>query len=77
LLLKYNNLLTDDESKSEFLYSKNPLISLFNKIKHVLKTKLPLILEKHPCVKETLDQLDSFKTSFIKHIIKKGAELEG
>jgi len=76
LLLKYNNLLTDDESKSEFLYFKNPHISLINKIKHTLKTKLPLILEKQPCVKETLDELDSFKTSFIKYIIKKGVELE-
>ena len=76
LLLDHNNLLTDEESEYVYLYVYKNRSSLFNKIKHVLKTKLPLILEKHPCVKETLDQLDSFKTSFIKHIIKKGAELE-
>jgi hypothetical protein len=76
LLLHHHNLLTDEESEYVYLYVYKNRSSLFNKIKHVLKTKLPLILEKHPCVKETLDQLDSFKTSFIKHIIKKGAELE-
>jgi hypothetical protein len=75
-LLDHNNLLTDEESEYVYLYVYKNRSSLFNKIKHVLKTKLPLILEKHPCVKETLDQLDFFKTSFIKHIIKKGAELE-
>ena len=76
LLLHHNNLLTDEESEYVYLYVYKNRSSLFNKIKHVLKTILPLILEKHPCVKETLDELDSFKTSFIKHIIKKGAELE-
>jgi len=52
------------ETLSRFYRSPTP--ELFKRVKEIYKRYLPEIVEEYPCVQEVLDELDTFKTSFLK-----------
>jgi hypothetical protein len=45
------------------------------KVKKIYKEKLPLLVEKYPCLQEMIDSLDSFKNSMTKIIVVNSSEL--
>jgi len=75
-LLFDNKFLTKEEDTVQFNYSKYLQPPLFHKLKQIFKKKLHLLFDKYPCLQEMSRMLDSFKTSFVKPLIKTGPELE-
>jgi len=49
---------TDNERKIVNSYWKNPTKLYTTKVKHILKSRIPLVLDKYPCLQELLDVLD-------------------
>ena len=58
------------------MYYKHPTQQLFEKVKSMFKKKLPLVVNRHPCLQEFLSKIDTFKTSFMKTFVKTGKELD-
>jgi len=47
-------------------FYRSPTPELFKKVKEIYKKYIPDILEDYPCVQEVINELDTFKTSFVK-----------
>jgi len=75
-LLFDNKFLTKEEDTVQFNYSKYLQPPLFHKVKQIFRKKLHLLFDKYPCLQDMSDKLDSFKTSFVKSLLKTGPELE-
>ena len=73
--LQYNKLISREEDKILFIYYHDPSDDLFQKIKKMFKEKLPLLTE-HECLQDMLKIFDSFKSSLVLPIIRKGKELD-
>ena len=73
--LRWNKLLSKEEDQIVFMYYKSPSQQSIHKLKELLKQKLPLLVEKYPCLQEILDKMHTFKTSFVTPFVKKGIEL--
>lgn len=73
--LRWNKLLSKEEDKIVFMYYKSPSQQSIHKLKELLKLKIPLLVEKYPCLQEILDKMHTFKTSFLVPLVKKGEEL--
>ena len=67
---------TKEDDNAIYMYYKHPTQQLFEKVKSMFKKKLPLVVNRHPCLQEFLSKIDSFKTSFIKTFVKTGKELD-
>ena len=77
-LLRWGKVIVDGDEHDKILYNyyKQQSLPTFKKAKDVLSEKLPLIAHKYPCIKDMLEKLDTFKTSFIKTYVKTGKELD-
>jgi hypothetical protein len=73
--LRWNKVLTKDEDMIIFLYYKNSSQQSLHKVKKLLEQKIPLLVERYPCLQEVLDKMNLFKTSFLIPLLKKGKEL--
>jgi len=67
---------TKEDDDAIYMYYKHPTQQLFEKVKSMFKKKLPLVINRHPCLQEFLSKMDSFKTSFVKTFVKTGKELD-
>ena len=56
-------------------YYRHPTQQTFERVKHIFQKKLPMIVDTYPCIQDTLNHLPSFKTSFVKFLLKTGKEL--
>jgi hypothetical protein len=75
-ILRWNNIITEDDDKVFYNYYKQRSLSTFKTAKDVMREKLPLVADKYLCVKDLLKHLDTFKTSFIKTYVKTGKQLD-
>jgi len=73
--LIHDKLLTKEEDDLFYKYYYNQNDDLVAKILKVFKKKLPFIADKYECVQDMLSNINSFKHSFIKILIKTGQEL--
>jgi hypothetical protein len=66
-----------NEKEKELLYENylQPDSTTVRKVKKIYKEKLPLLVEKYPCLQEMIDSLDSFKSSMSKTIVINSSEL--
>ena len=67
---------TKEDDDAIYMYYKHPTQQLFEKVKSMFKKKLPLVVNRHPCLQEFLSKIDTFKTSFMKTFVKTGKELD-
>jgi hypothetical protein len=65
------------KKKKELLYENyvQPTSTTIRKVKKIYKEKLPLLVEKYPCLQEMIDSLDSFKSSMSKVFVINSSEL--
>jgi hypothetical protein len=77
-LLRWNKIIAHEDKYDKIFYDyyKQQSLSTFKKVKDVYREKLPLIADKYPCIKDILEKLDTFKTSFVKTFVKTGKELD-
>ena len=66
-----------NEKEKEVLYENyvQPDSTTVRKVKKIYKEKLPLLVEKYPCLQDMLDSLDTFKNSMTKVIVINSADL--
>jgi len=74
--LVHSGKLTDREIDDLRVFYIKHDKSIFDNIKILLKKHLPWAATERPCIKETLDLLSTFKTSFVKTYVLKGSELK-
>jgi hypothetical protein len=60
---------------TRYYYARNPTKEHFNKLKQIIKKKLPSILSKYPCAQELLDKIDKLPVSMQQVIIVQADEL--
>jgi hypothetical protein len=66
---------TKEDNMAFKAYYHHPTQQTFERVKRIFQKKLPMIIDTHPCIQDTLNHLSSFKTSFVKFLLKTGKEL--
>ena len=74
--LRLENLITPAEHELIYNYEYKPTQKNFNELKKVYEKKVPMIIDKHPCLNDMLSNMDKMKTSFVIPLIKTGKELD-
>ena len=67
---------TKEDNLAFEAYYRHPTQQTFERVKRIFKEKLPMIVHSHPCIQDTLHHLHSFKSSFVKFLLKTGKELD-
>lgn len=70
-----HNMLTQKESDILKNNYYNPSSTTIAQAKKIYKAKLPLIVNKYPCLQDMIDNLDSLKNTFAKIFIVNSSEM--
>ena len=70
-----NGIVTEKEKEVLRENYVQPDSTTVRKVKKIYKEKLPLLVEKYPCLQEMIDSLDLFKNSMTKIIVLDSSEL--
>jgi len=73
--LAFNGLLSKKEEELFSQYYHTLKIGYIPQIKHILKTRLPQLVPKYPCLQEILDILPELRNSMTKTYVVQGKEL--
>jgi len=74
--LRSEKLITPKEHELIYNYEFKPNQNNFNELKKVYEKKVPMIIDKHPCLNDMLLNMDKMKSSFVIPLIKTGKELD-
>jgi hypothetical protein len=69
------DVLSKEEQSIVKSYQDNPTKLEFHRVKHIFQEHLKKGLKDYPCLQEMIDQLDSFKTSFLKRYVLDGKDM--
>jgi len=69
------DVLSKEEQSIVKLYQDNPTKSEFHRVKHIFRDNLEKGLTNYPCLQEMIDQLHTFKSSFLKRYILDGKDM--
>lgn len=75
ILISFSADLTQEEKYLLDKFYKTGHKSLFTKIKDIFRKKVTPILDKQPCLRPLINELDSFKNNFYKTIQLKSSDL--
>jgi len=73
--LRSENLISEKEHRLYMMHYHTNDVRIANILKKIFMKKLPLIVDKHPCLQEIIDLMPRLKGLFLYYVVK-GSELE-
>jgi hypothetical protein len=74
--LRHSNLISEKDNDLFAKYYRTAKPEYVPKLKSILRSKLPELIDKYPCLQEVLDVLPQLRTSLFKSYVVKGKELD-
>jgi hypothetical protein len=73
--LQSENLISEKEHRLYMMHYHTNDVRIANILKKIFMKKLPLIVDKHPCLQEIIDLMPRLKGLFLYYVVK-GSQLE-